>query len=49
MNHLAMRTAVLLVLLVWAGIVHAGPAKVKYPGGKCYMYRLYLKDKSGCG
>ena len=49
MNHLAMRTAVLLVLLVWAGIMHAGPAKVKYPGGKCYMYRLYLKDKSGCG
>ena len=25
----------------------AEPNKVKYPGGKCYMYRLYLADKQG--
>lgn len=46
-----MKQCVLLLLLLVASVceLHAGPAKVKYPGGKCYMFRLYLKDKTGNG
>ena len=43
----------MVVLLLWLSAVTGfakGPDKdqmVKFPGGKCIMYRLYLSDKSG--
>ena len=45
------KRCLLLFLLVLAAVgqLQAGSTKVKYPGGKCYMYRLYLKDKAANG
>lgn len=45
------RLSLLIALLMTAFATYCDAAdkdrKVKYPGGKCYMYRLYLADKQG--
>ena len=35
----------LLVVMFLPLLCGAEPTKVKYPGGRCYMFRLYLTDK----
>ena len=44
-----MKRGLFLILLatLCTNIAHA--AKVKYPGGRQYIYRYYLHDKQGCG
>ena len=37
----------ILCAVLWAG--DACAAKVKYPGGRQYIFRYYLNDKQGCG
>jgi subtilisin family serine protease len=37
----------LLVVMFLPLLCGAEPTKVKYPGGRCYMFRLYLTDKRG--
>ena len=37
----------ILCAVLWAG--DACAAKVKYPGGRQYIFRYYLHDKQGCG
>ncbi|MBO4826455.1 MAG: S8 family serine peptidase [Prevotella sp.] len=39
----------LLLMLACVGTALGKPAKVKFPGGKSYLFRLYLTDKRNCG
>lgn len=47
------RTTVILSLMLLAACCMAAvqhhPPRVKYPGKKCYTFRVTLKDKRGCG
>ena len=38
------RTIILLILLLAS--LTSNAAKIKFPGGKCYIYRYALKDKA---
>ena len=49
MNRTIQRSVLLVLLLTVVSGAFSGTDKVKYPGGKCYMFRLYLRDKHGCG
>ena len=42
------RVLFLFLSILFATFSYAGGEKVPYPGGKCWMFRVYLKDKAGC-
>jgi len=46
-RHIIFFVVLFIVMSVQTALCDDGPELIGYPGGRCYMYRLTLKDKHG--
>lgn len=49
LNDMTTKRNIIFLMLVLMGCMPLWAQKTPFPGGKQFMYRVYLKDKQGCG